>query len=78
MAKVLRQVTPQLNISGAPGYEYESDGKAKATAFRIYRIDEPSLKGGTGTGAIGLEYRPRASQRLSLEARLAMSDSGTG
>lgn len=70
MAKVLRQVTPQLNISGALGYEYEFDGKARATAYRIYQIDEPSLKGGTGIGEIGLEYKPQTNQRLSLEAKL--------
>ena len=70
MTKVVRQVTPQLSISGALGYEYEFDGKARATAYRIYQIDEPGLEGGTGIGEIGLEYKPQTNQRLSLEAKL--------
>lgn len=71
MAKVLRKVSPQLAVTGALGYEYEFDGKAKGTVHHMYGIDSPSLEGGSGIGEIGLEYTPQGNQRLSLEAKLA-------
>ena len=71
MAKVLRKVSPQLTLTGALGYEYEFDGKAKGTLYHMYGIDSPSLEGGSGIGEIGLEYKPQNNQRLSLEAKLS-------
>lgn len=71
MAKVLRKVSPQLTLTGGLGYEYEFDGKAKGTLYHMYSIDSPSLKGGSGIGEIGLEFKPQNNQRLSLEAKLA-------
>ncbi len=71
MAKVLQKVSPQLAVTGALGYEYEFDGKAKGTVHHMYGIDSPSLEGGSGIGEIGLEYTPQGNQRLSLEAKLA-------
>ena len=71
MAKVLRKMTPELTLTGGLGYEYEFDGKAKGTLYHMYSIDSPSLKGGSGIGEIGLEYKPQNNQRLSLEAKLA-------
>lgn len=71
MAKVLRKVSPQLTVTGALGYEYEFDGKAKGTLYHMYSIDSPSLEGGSGLGEIGLEYKPQNNQRLSLEAKLS-------
>lgn len=71
MAKVLRKVSPQLTVTGALGYEYEFDGKAKGTLYHMYGMDSPSLEGGSGIGEIGLEYKPQNNQRLSLEAKLA-------
>ena len=71
MAKVLRKMSPELTLTGGLGYEYEFDGKAKGTLYHMYSIDSPSLKGGSGIGEIGLEYKPQNNQRLSLEAKLA-------
>lgn len=71
MAKVLRKMSPEWTLTGGLGYEYEFDGKAKGTLYHMYSIDSPSLKGGSGIGEIGLEYKPQNNQRLSLEAKLA-------
>lgn len=71
MAKVLRKMSPELTLTGGLGYEYEFDGKAKGTLYHMYSIVSPSLKGGSGIGEIGLEYKPQNNQRLSLEAKLA-------
>lgn len=71
MAKVLRKMSPEMTLTGGLGYEYEFDGEAKGTLYHMYSIDSPSLKGGSGIGEIGLEYKPQNNQRLSLEAKLA-------
>ncbi len=47
-------------------YEYEFDGKAKATAYG-YSIDAPTLRGGTGIGELGLRFNSTAVSGLSAD-----------
>ena len=47
-------------------YEYEFDGKARATTYG-YSIDAPSLRGGTGIGELGLSLAPSKSLPLSFD-----------
>ena len=47
-------------------YEYEFDGKARATTDGL-GIDEPSLRGGTGVGELGFTLKPSTTLPLSLD-----------
>jgi outer membrane autotransporter protein len=47
-------------------YEYEFDGKAKAKTYG-YQIDDPELKGSTGIGELGVQFKPKANSPLSID-----------
>ncbi|MDR1871182.1 MAG: autotransporter-associated beta strand repeat-containing protein [Deltaproteobacteria bacterium] len=47
-------------------YEREFEGKAKATV-NGFKIKEPSLRGDTGVGELGLSFKPSASVPLTLD-----------
>ncbi|MCL2791252.1 MAG: autotransporter outer membrane beta-barrel domain-containing protein [Desulfobulbus sp.] len=47
-------------------YEYEFDGKARATTYG-YSIDAPDLAGGTGIGELGLTFKPSKGLPISLD-----------
>ena len=47
-------------------YEHEFDGRQRATTYG-YPIDEPSLRGGTGIGELGLTLKPSKTLPLSFD-----------
>ncbi|MDR1314216.1 MAG: autotransporter outer membrane beta-barrel domain-containing protein [Deltaproteobacteria bacterium] len=47
-------------------YEREFDGKVRASAFGV-PIEEPSLRGGTGMGELGVTVRPSESLPFSFD-----------
>ena len=47
-------------------WEYEFDGKARATTYG-YDVPAPSLKGSTGVGEIGLSWKPAKAQGFSVD-----------
>ena len=58
---VTEEVTPYIGAA----WEYEFDGKARAT---VYGLDVPgsSLKGGTGVGELGLTWKPEEARNLAV------------
>ena len=68
-ARLARTLTADSGFSLAPyigaAYEYEFDGKARATTYG-FSIDAPDLKGGTGIGELGFTVKPFADSGLSL------------
>ncbi|AZS50549.1 autotransporter outer membrane beta-barrel domain-containing protein [Entomomonas moraniae] len=57
-----RTVTLHVNT----GYEYEYDGKVKATTYGVYKIDEPKVKGGTGIISLGLSVKPSQESKFTF------------
>jgi len=55
------KVAPYAALS----YEYEADGKAKASVLG-YAIDAPSLKGSTGIGELGVTLTPTGKLTVDL------------
>jgi len=47
-------------------YEYEMDGKAKASSYGV-AIDAPSLRGGTGMAELGVNLKPVPDSAVSLD-----------
>lgn len=68
-ARLARTLTADSGFSLVPyigaAYEYEFDGKARATTYG-FSIDAPDLKGGTGIGELGFTVKPFADSGLSL------------
>ncbi|MDR0702218.1 MAG: autotransporter domain-containing protein, partial [Azoarcus sp.] len=64
-ARLAWQATPVVNPYAGLAYEYEFDGKAKASAYG-QPIDAPELKGGTGIGEAGLSFQ--AGKNAVLDA----------
>lgn len=56
------RVTTYIGVA----YEYEFDGKARATTYG-YKIETPSLEGGTGIGALGISLKPVEGGGLSID-----------
>ncbi len=56
------EFTPYLGAA----WEYEFDGKARATV-NGRGIDSPSLKGGTGVGELGISFKPAAGSAFSAD-----------
>ena len=50
-------VTPQLTPYLGAGYEYEFDGTVRASVYG-YPLPSHDMKGGTGTGELGVRYTP--------------------
>ncbi|MDR2302709.1 MAG: autotransporter outer membrane beta-barrel domain-containing protein, partial [Deltaproteobacteria bacterium] len=48
------------------GFEYEFDGRAKATTFGL-PIEAPSLRGATGMGEIGFKFTPKPQSPFSVD-----------
>lgn len=49
------------------GFEYEFDGTAHGTTYRSYKINAPSVKGGTGLATLGLRYNPASNKDLTID-----------
>jgi outer membrane autotransporter protein len=55
-------ITPYIGAA----YEYEFDGKARASTYG-YSINAPKLEGGTGIGELGLTVKPSQTLPLSFD-----------
>jgi len=55
-----------ISFYGGAAFEYEFDGKAKATT-NGFDIDAPSLKGSTGIGELGLIFTPSTSLPMFID-----------
>ncbi len=64
-ARINFLVTEHFSPYVGAAYEYEFDGKEKATAYG-YDINTPSLKGGSGLFELGMRVNPGANNNLSL------------
>lgn len=69
-ATLKHQYSEAVNLNAGLGYEYEFDGKAKATTYGVYTIDAPSVKGGTGILSLGASIKPIANRNLKLDFKL--------
>ena len=48
-------------------WEYELDGKQRATTYDRYDLNRPSLSGSTGIGELGLTLKPAKELPLSFD-----------
>ena len=55
-------ISPYVGVA----YEHEFDGRARATSYG-YSLDEPSLRGSTAIGELGLSVKPSQTLPLSLD-----------
>jgi len=68
--RVMYAVSPQTDLYAGAAYEYEFDGKSSASIYG-YRLDEPSIKGGTGVFELGFSSAvPDISDGLSVSFKL--------
>lgn len=63
------QYSDTLAFTGGLSYEYEFDGKAKATALGL-EIEAPSVKGGTSILSFGTTLKPTHNKNLSLDLKI--------
>jgi hypothetical protein len=66
-AELAHRYSPAVTLKAGLGYEREFDGEAKASTYGSYKIEAPSVKGGTGLLSLGARVRPTASRNLSLD-----------
>jgi hypothetical protein len=66
-AELAHRYSPAVMLKAGLGYEREFDGEAKATTYGSYKIEAPSVKGGTGLLSLGASVRPTASRNLTLD-----------
>jgi hypothetical protein len=66
-AELAHRYSPAVTLKAGLGYEREFDGEAKATTYGSYKIEAPSVKGGTGLLSLGARVTPTASRNLSLD-----------
>lgn len=62
-------VTETLAPYIGAAWEYEFDGKARATTYG-YDVPAPSLKGSTGVGEVGLNWKPEKAQGFSVDVAM--------
>jgi len=68
--RVMYAIAPQADLYAGAAYEYEFDGKAGALS-NGERLNEPSIKGGTGVFELGFNSTvPAISDQLSLRFSL--------
>lgn len=60
----------RASLSAGLGYEYEFDGKANATTYYFYKVDAPSIKGGSGLAELGIRFLPTANKNLTLDFKI--------
>jgi outer membrane autotransporter protein len=65
-ARLSYAATPCLSPYIGAAYEYEFDGKVRASTAG-YAIDAPSLKGSTGVGELGFTLKPSPTLPLSFD-----------
>ncbi|HHR6081230.1 TPA: hypothetical protein ACS7ZY_003633 [Providencia alcalifaciens] len=68
-AGLSHQYTETVALRAGLGYEYEFDGKAKATTYG-YDIAAPGMQGSTGILTLGSTVTPLATQPLSVDINL--------
>lgn len=68
-AGLSHQYTEAVALRAGLGYEYEFDGKAKATAYG-YDIAAPGVQGSTAILTLGSTVKPLAAQQLSVDLNL--------
>jgi hypothetical protein len=66
-AELAHRYSPAVTLKAGLGYEREFDGEAKATTYGSYKIEAPSVKGGTGLLSLGASVRPTANRNLTLD-----------
>ena len=59
-------ITPEIAPYLGAAWEYEFDGKARATVYG-YDVPSPSLSGSTGIGELGLSIKPLSNSALSVD-----------
>lgn len=64
-----QQYSPTSSFFAGAAYDYEFDGDAKGSVHG-YRLDTPSLGGGTGIFEVGMTLRPQNNDRLSVDVGL--------
>ena len=69
-ARLYHDVNSNFTVMGGLGYEYEFDGDIKAVTYRTYKIDTPSLGGGSGIGELGLRFNPTKDKNLTIDTSL--------
>jgi hypothetical protein len=52
-AELAHHYSDSLSLLMGAGYEYEFDGKARASTYEIYDINSPNVTGGTGMLTLG-------------------------
>ncbi|MGJ3351860.1 autotransporter outer membrane beta-barrel domain-containing protein, partial [Morganella sp. Je.2.23] len=68
-AGLSHRYTEAVTVRAGLGYEYEFDGKAKASTYG-YDIAEPGVQGSTGILTLGTQVKPLAAQPLSMDINL--------
>jgi hypothetical protein len=66
-AELAHRHSPAVTLKAGLGYEREFDGEAKASTYGSYKIEAPSVKGGTGLLSLGARVHPTTSRNLTLD-----------
>jgi len=61
------QFNPNWSLLVGTGLEYEFDGKAEGTTYRVFSINAPSVEGLTATGSLGVRYQPVSNKNLTID-----------
>lgn len=64
------QYSENIAFNVGLGYEYEFGSKANGTTYDNFKIEAPSIKGGTGVATIGLVAKPNANSPWKFNINL--------
>jgi hypothetical protein len=59
-----------VSVYAGLAYEHEFDAEVRAKVHRDYAVTAPDVKGGTGSGEIGLKMKPTHSRPLTIDLSL--------